>query len=140
MAATSASLRELGLGLALGCLEQRPAGVLDPPAAGGVAFAVLVPLGAAHIVDRTARELTDVERVEHDLWRELRVLLGDCFDRVLIAGRHVDRDRLDRVPPVAEQLEERLKRLGVAAGLGPHNRAALVVGDARQVALPAADS
>ena len=130
--------RELLFALALRRLEQRPAGVLDPAAARSLALAVLVPLGAAHIVDRSARELAHVERVEHDLRAEPLVGLGDRLDRVLIAGRHVDRDRADRVAPVAEQLEERLQRLGVAAGLSPHDRPALVVGDAGQVALTAA--
>ena len=63
--------------------------------------------------------------------------LGDCADRVLVAGAHVDRDRLDGVAAVTEQLEERLQGGGVAAGFGPYDRAALVVGDAGEVALPA---
>ena len=60
------------------------------------------------------------------------------LDGLLVAGRHVDRDRLDRPPAVAEFVEERLQGGGVATGLGPHDRAAAVVGDAGQVALPLA--
>jgi hypothetical protein len=34
----------------------------------------------------------------------------------LMAAGHVDRDRADRVTALAQELEERFERLGVAAG------------------------
>jgi hypothetical protein len=52
---------ELLGGLALGCFEQGPAGVLDPAVARRLARVVLVPLGTADVVDRTAGELADVK-------------------------------------------------------------------------------
>jgi hypothetical protein len=65
-----------------------------------------------------------VERVEADLGGEALVALGDLADRVLIAGAHVDGDRADRVAALAELLEERLQRRGVAARPGPDDRPA----------------
>jgi hypothetical protein len=127
---------ELLRGLSFGSLEQRPTGVLDPPSAFGLALAVLVPAGAADVVHGAAGELAYVEGIEHDLGAELLVALGDRGDRILVAGGHVDRDRLDRVASLAEHVEERQQGGGVAAGLGPHDRAALVVGHAGQVPLP----
>lgn len=109
--------------LALGGFEQRRADVLDPPPALGFALAVLVPVGAPDVVDGAAGELAHVEGVEHNLGSEPLVALGDGVDRVLLAGDHVDRDPLDGVPPLAQQLEERLQRRGVAAGrvVGEHD-------------------
>jgi hypothetical protein len=57
-------------------------------------------------------------------------------DRLLIAGRHVDRDRLDRrLLLVCELVEECLQGGGVAARRGPHDPAGLVVGDAGEEAM-----
>ena len=71
-----------------------------------------------------------MEGVEHDLG------MRDAFfgsDRFLVAGGHVDRDRPDRrLLLVGERVEERLQALGVAALGGPHDPAAVVVGDAGQ--------
>lgn len=48
-------------GVALGCLDERPADALDPLAAGSGALAVVVPGGAADLVDGLVGELDDVE-------------------------------------------------------------------------------
>jgi hypothetical protein len=58
--------------------------------------------------------------------------------RLLVAAGHVDRDRADRVAALAELVEERLQRLGVAARGAPYDRAGAVVEDAGEVALAAA--
>src|SRR5206468_11339804 len=58
---------ELADGLALGGLQQRPAGALDPPSRRGVRALVGVPLVAADLVGRPGREATDVEGVKADL-------------------------------------------------------------------------
>jgi hypothetical protein len=55
---------ELSDRLALGGLEQRPAGALDPAAGRGVGALVGVPCVAADLVGRAAREAADVERVK----------------------------------------------------------------------------
>ena len=62
-----AEQRELRDRLLVGCLEQRPAGALDPAAGGGVGALVGVPLVAADLVDGALGEPDDVERVEADL-------------------------------------------------------------------------
>ena len=59
-------------------------------------------------------------------------------DRALILAAHVDRDRPDRAPALAELVEEGLQGGAVAARRAPHDRARGVVGDAGQVALAAA--
>jgi len=59
-------------------------------------------------------------------------------DGLLIAAVHVDRDRSDRGAAVAELVEERLQRGGIATRAGPHDRARSVVADLGQVALAAA--
>ena len=98
----------------------------------GLGLAGGVPLGAADVIDGTAGELADVERVKADL------RVGQAVaDRVLIAAVHVDRDRPDRLGVLAELVEERLQRRGVAARTGPHDRARAVVADLSEVALPA---
>jgi hypothetical protein len=74
-----------------------------------------------------------VKRVKADLG-----LRGVLADRLLIAAAHVDRDCLDRLLAVAEQIKERLQCRGVAARRAPHDRAAAMVDDRRQVALAAA--
>src|SRR5215211_5815324 len=124
---------QLAHGLALGGLEQRPAGALHPPAGRGVRALVGVPLVAADLVGRPACEAADVEGIEADLGVRDRLA-----DGALVLAAHVDRDGPDRVPPVAELGEERLQGGAVAAGCAPHDRAGGVVGDARQVALAAA--
>ena len=89
-----------------------------------------VVLVAADLVGGLATELYDVERVEHDL-RVRDAVLG--ADRLLIAGGHVDRDRVDRrLLLVREPSEERLQAGGVAALGRPHDRAGLMVDDAGQ--------
>ncbi len=66
---------------------------------------------ATDLVDGALAQADDVKRIEADLGR------GDRgADRLLIAAAHVDRDRPDRVAPLAELGEERLQRLGVATG------------------------
>ena len=87
-----------------------------------------VVLVAANLVGGLAAELDHVERVE----AHLRV--GDGLgDRFLIAGGHVDRNRLDRLLLLVGQLiEERLQAGGVATLGRPHDPAALVVGDTGQ--------
>jgi hypothetical protein len=91
-----------------------------------------VPLVATDLVDGALREPHDVKRVKRNLG-----LWGVVADCLLIAAAHVDRDRPDRVAPLAEFGEERLQRGGVAARAAPHDRAAGVVDDRRQVALAA---
>src|SRR5438477_8035039 len=59
-------------------------------------------------------------------------------DRLLVAAGHVDRDRSDRVPAFAEQLEEALQGGDVATRRAPDDRALGVVDDGRQVSLAAA--
>ena len=89
-----------------------------------------VVLVAADLVGGLAAELYHVEGVEHDV-RVRDAVLG--ADRLLIAGGHVDRDRLDRrFLLVREPSEERLQAVGVAALGRPHDRAGLMVGDAGQ--------
>jgi len=89
-----------------------------------------VPLGPADLVDRLVGQLDDVKGVEADLG------LGDRrADGSLVAGRHVDRDRPDRVLALAQLVEERLQRGGRAARLGPDDRADGVIGHTGQVAL-----
>ncbi len=128
-----AKQRELADRLLVGRLEQRPARVLDPAALGGVRALVGVPLVAADLVDSALAEAHHVKRIERDLG------VGDAVaDRLLIAAAHVDRDRPNRVATLAELVEERLQRLGVAARSAPYDRARLVVDDAGQVALAAA--
>ena len=84
-----------------------------------------VVLRAADLVGRLAAERDHVERVE----RDLRVRDG-VRDRLLVAGGHVDRDRLDRgTLRVGQLVEEALQGRGVAARGGPHHAAALMVGD-----------
>src|SRR3954471_5603410 len=53
--------------LALGGLQQRPAGVLDPAAGRGVGAVVGVPFVAADLVGGACGEPDDVERVKADL-------------------------------------------------------------------------
>ena len=106
-----AEQRELRDGLLVGRLEQRPAGALDPAPVRGVRALVGVPLVAADLVDGALAEADDVERVKADLG------VGDVgADRLLIAAAHVDRDRPDRVPAVAELVEEGLQGLRCAPG------------------------
>src|ERR671910_1362571 len=125
--------RELADRLALGGLQKRPAGALDPAAGRGVRALVGVPLVAADLVGRAAREAADVERVKADLG------VGDrVADGALVLAAHVDRDRPDRVAAVAEVVEELGQGGAVAARPAPHDRARAVVGDRGQVALPAA--
>ena len=77
-----------------------------------------VPLVAADLVDRALGEAHDVERVKADLG------VGEVLaDRLLVAAGHVDRDRVDRVLALAEQVEERLQGGGVAARGAPHDPA-----------------
>jgi hypothetical protein len=74
-----------------------------------------------------------VERVKAQLG------VGDRLaDRALVLAAHVDRDRPDRVAAVAELGEELGQRGAVAARTAPHDHAAGVVGDAREVAVSAA--
>src|SRR3954462_1359983 len=68
--------------------------------------------------------------VEGDLGVRQRVA-----DRLLVAARHVDRDRSDRGLAVAELVEEALERGAVAAVGQPNAAAGLVVGDDGQVAV-----
>ena len=90
-----------------------------------------VVLGAANLVDRLAAELDHVKWIKHDLG--VREAVVGVANRPLIAGGHVDRDRLDRGLLLAcEPVEERLQAGGVAALGGPHDAAPLVVGDAGQ--------
>ncbi len=103
-----------------------------------LALALGVPLGAADVVNGAPGELHHVKGIEADLGVEALVVGGGLADRLLIAAVHVDRDRPDRPAVVAELGEERLQRLGVAAGSGPHDRARGVVADLGEVALPAA--
>jgi hypothetical protein len=92
-----------------------------------------VPFVAADLVDRALGKAHDVERVERDLGRR-----NGVADRLLIAARHVDRDRPDRVLAVAELVEELGKGGAIAARSAPHDRARAVVDDAGQVAVMAA--
>jgi hypothetical protein len=92
-----------------------------------------VPLVATDLIDRALREADDVEWVEADLGRR-----GVVADRLLIAAAHVDRDRPARGLAVAELVEERLQRGGVAARGAPHDRSAAVVDDRGQIALVSA--
>jgi hypothetical protein len=90
-----------------------------------------VVLLAADLVGRAAAECDPMERVK----RDLRVRDG-CADRLLVAGRHVDRDRPDRRSlRVGQLVEEALQGRGVAAGRRPHHAAGLVVSDAGQEAM-----
>jgi hypothetical protein len=81
---------ELADRLALGRLEQRPAGVLDPPPGRGVGAVVAVSLLAPDSVGGAGGEADDVEGVEADLrlWE-----VG--ADGALVLAAHVDRDRPD---------------------------------------------
>src|SRR4051794_1864981 len=116
--------------LALGRLEQRPAGALDPAAGRGVRALVGVPFVAADLVGGACREADDVERIEADLG------VGDRLaDGALVLAAHVDRDRPDRVLARPELVEERLQCGAVAARSAPHDRSGAVVGDRRQVAV-----
>ncbi len=125
--------RELADGLTFGGLEQRPAGALDPAPGGGVGALVGVSFVAANLVGRAAGEPADVERVKADLG------VGDRgANRALVLAAHVDQDRTDRVAAVAELVEEGLQGGAVASGAAPHDRARAVVGNAGEVALPAA--
>ena len=74
-----------------------------------------------------------MERIEADLG-----VRGVGGDGLLIAAGHVDRDRPDRAPAVAELVEEGLQGLRVATRRAPDDRAGAVVDDRGQVALPAA--
>lgn len=58
-------------------------------------------------------------------------------DGLLVAAVHVDRDRPDGAPAVAQLVKERLQPVGVAARSAPHDRACGVIADEREVALPA---
>jgi len=128
-----AEQRELRDRLFLGRLEQRPARALDPAALRGVGALVDVPFVAPDLVDGALPKPDDVEGIEADLG------VGDVgADRFLIAAGHVDRDRPDRAPAVAELIEEGLQRLGVAARRAPHDGASLVIYDRCEVALAAA--
>src|SRR5215213_13922 len=119
--------------LAFGGFEQRPAGALDPAAGWRVRALVGVPLLAPDLVGRAAREPADMERVKANLG------VGDrVADRALVLAAHVDRDRPDRVPALAELVEEGLQGGAVATRSAPDDRARAVVGHAGQVALPAA--
>jgi len=125
--------RELADRLVLGCLQERPAGVLDPAPGRGVRALVGVPLVAADLVDCARAEPHDVEGIEADL------SVGDgAADGALVLAAHVDRDRADGLLGLAELGEERLQGGAVAARLAPHDRARGVVGDGRQVAVMAA--
>ena len=92
-----------------------------------------VPFVAADLVGGACGEPDDVERVKADLG------VGHGRpDRALVFAAHVDRDRSDRPPAVAELIEEGLQGGAVAAGRAPHDRARRVVGDRRQIAVMAA--
>jgi hypothetical protein len=77
-----------------------------------------IPLVAADLVHGALGEANDVERVKADLRGG-----GVLADRFLVAAAHVDRDRPDRVLAVAEFIEERRQRGGIAPGLAPHDPA-----------------
>ena len=124
---------ELADRLALGRLEQRPAGALDPATGRGVRALVGVPLVAADLVGRAGREPDHVERVEADLG-----VGNGGADGALVLAAHVDRDRPDRVAAGPELVEELGEGGAVAPRPAPHDRSRAVVGDAGQVALPAA--
>jgi hypothetical protein len=93
---------------------------------------VRVPLIAADLIPRRAGPSARQEGVKADTgaWERLA-------DRLLIAAGHVDRDGLDRVAALAEQLEELVQGFGVATGRGPHDPAAMMIDDAGQVAVVA---
>ena len=123
-------LEQLLRGLVGRVLEQAVAGALDPLPLACARAAAPVVLLAADLVGRFAAELDHVERIERDL--RVRNCLGD---RLLVAGRHVDRYRPDRVLLlVGELIEEALQGLGVATRGGPHDPTADVVGDAGEEA------
>ena len=130
--------RELDLlagGEVLGVLPEREAGVLELARERGQAFpARLVPDLAADLVERLGRQLDDVERVEAQLG------VGAAFrDRPGDPGGHVARHQFQLFAALfAEPVEERLGRLAVTAGRGPHQPSSVVVDDDGQVPLPLA--
>jgi hypothetical protein len=92
-----------------------------------------VPLVATNLIDRALGEAHHMKRVKADL------SVGNAVaDRFGVAAGHVDRDRADRLFAVAELVEEALQCLGVAACGAPHDRAAVMVDDACEIALAAA--
>jgi hypothetical protein len=92
-----------------------------------------VSLVATDLVHGALAEAHDVEGVKADVGVRDR-----CADRLLVAAGHVNRDRPDRLLAIAEEVEELLQRLRVAAGCCPHDRAGLMVDDGSEVPLPAA--
>jgi hypothetical protein len=105
------------------CLTQRPSGVCERS----------WRFHSSHLVGRARCEAHDVEGVKADLG-----VRDGLADGALVLAAHVDRDRPDRLAPVAEQPEEAPQGLTVAAGGAPHDRPGLVVGDGGQVAVMAA--
>ena len=86
-------------------------------------------LVSAGLVQRVLNEPLHMEAIE-DHARLGHVLLDRLDERT----RHVDGDRLELRGPFGPQsLEERGQRLGALALAGPHDRAALVVDDGRDV-------
>ena len=124
--------RDLSVREVLRSFERRPAGVLE--ALGGVSIAdqaQLVPVLAAHLVQRVAAELGDVEAVDaHDG-------LGCVGAGALgIAGAHVHRDRGDLGGTFGAQLRVEVVGDGGAGAFGaPDDLAATVIGDEGQVAM-----
>ena len=111
---------ELPVGLVARVFEQRVARALDPAAVLAARAAVAVVLVTTDLVGRATAELDHVKRVKRDSRVRDRLV-----DRFLVAGRHVDRHRLDRgALLVAERVEEGLQCGGVAARRRPHHAAA----------------
>ena len=110
----------------LGCLQQRPARVLEPTGRGLVTVASqLVPVAAADLVQRPVGERDDVIRVDRD--DRVRGVLAGALG---VAGTHIERDHLDRARARLPEILEELfgGRLAVAVR-APHDLPAYVIGD-----------
>ena len=125
-------LLPVAFGEPLGVHPEREAGALEFSRESGLAgFASVVPDVAADLVERVGRELDHVERVQADLG--VRAALGDG-DRDPVG--HVAGHQLDLLAAVvAQQIQELVDRLLVAAGVRPHQPAGVVVDHDREVSL-----